>query len=114
MEIEFYKNSQGKEYVKDFIYSQNKIVARKILEELEIVESSTQIDLIKSKTIKKVKKPICEIRIMTISGGYRFLYAIYKEKAYLLEAFRKTTQKTPKKFIETALKRYFDLINRKP
>jgi phage-related protein len=113
MEIEYYKSEKGREYVRDFIYSQSPLVIRKILATFQRISCVPQAALILSETLKPIKKSLWEIRVLTSAGGFRFLYVVFEGKMLLLEAFRKTTNKTPKKHIETALQRYQDFLIRK-
>ena len=52
-----------------------------------------------------------EIRIRDTTGIYRVMYiAKFEEAVYVLHCFQKKTQKTSKKDIDLAVKRYKDLI----
>ena len=54
---------------------------------------------------KKIDKNIYEIRINN-KGQWRAIYAyVFKNQIIILSAFRKKTQKTPKKELTKALKR---------
>lgn len=55
---------------------------------------------------KKITKDIFEIRIK-VHDHYRILYAfVYKDSIILLNIFKKKTNKTPKKELDLALKRF--------
>lgn len=57
-----------------------------------------------SKAIPSAGKGVSEIRIKDASGSYRVFYLVQTNKGVLVfHAFKKKTQKTPKKEIETAL-----------
>lgn len=62
------------------------------------------------KPMKSVGQGVREIRIHR-EGSYRVVYvAKFEEGVYVLHAFQKTTQKTPRKDIELARGRYRALI----
>jgi len=62
------------------------------------------------KPMKSVGQGVREIRIHR-EGSYRVVYvAKFEEGVYVLHAFQKTTQKTPRKDIEFARSRYRALI----
>ena len=59
-----------------------------------------------SKDMSSVARGVHELRIKDRSGQFRVIYLIKKKDAiYMIHAFRKKTQKTPKKNIDLALKR---------
>jgi phage-related protein len=62
------------------------------------------------KPLGAVGKGVEEIRITDDSGAYRVIYlARCAEAVYVLHAFQKKTQATPKKDIETARRRFAQL-----
>ena len=55
---------------------------------------------------------VSEIRVREDSGAFRVIYvAKFAEALYVLHAFRKKAQKTPKAEIELARKRYKAMLN---
>lgn len=58
---------------------------------------------------KKIAKNLFELRIKG-KDSIRIFYVFFKNKIYLVHAFRKKSQKTPKKEIKTALDRIKMLI----
>ncbi|MCB9091210.1 MAG: type II toxin-antitoxin system RelE/ParE family toxin [Halobacteriovoraceae bacterium] len=59
-----------------------------------------------SKRMTSMGHGVSELRLKDGSGAYRIIYFIKKKDAiYLIHAFKKKTQKTPKKNIDLALKR---------
>ena len=63
------------------------------------------------KPLAAVGKGIDEIRITDESGAYRVVYVARPADAvYVLHAFQKKTQATPKKDIDTARKRLAELL----
>jgi phage-related protein len=62
------------------------------------------------KPLPAVGKGVEEIRIAYDSGAYRVIYVARRAEAvYVLHAFRKKTQATPKKDIDTARRRLAQL-----
>lgn len=58
-----------------------------------------------------VGRAVAEIRIWDEAGTFRVLYvAKFEDTVYVLHCFQKKTQKTSKKDIDLAVKRYKDLI----
>lgn len=58
---------------------------------------------------KKIVKDLFELRIKG-KGSTRIFYTFFMNKIYLLHAFKKKSQKTPKKEIKIALDRKRSLI----
>ena len=58
---------------------------------------------------KKITKDLFELRIKG-KDSTRIFYAFFKNRIYLLHAFRKKSQKTPQKEIKIALDRIKKLI----
>lgn len=62
------------------------------------------------KPMPAVGKGVEEIRVMDESGAYRVIYLARRAEAvYVLHAFQKKTQATPKRDIDTARKRFAQL-----
>ena len=63
------------------------------------------------KPMPSVGSAAAEIRIWDEAGTFRVIYvAKFADAVYVLHCFQKKTQKTPKKDIDLATKRYKDLI----
>lgn len=63
--------------------------------------------ILKEPEAKKLGKNLLELRIRIESNQWRGLYAYYlKDKIVILRFFQKKTQKTPKKEVDLALKRF--------
>ena len=76
--------------------------------QLEKVQRGAQAD--DFKPLAAVGKGVEEIRIADDSGAYRVIYAARRADAvYVLHAFQKKTQATPKKDIDTAKRRFAQL-----
>ena len=66
------------------------------------------------KPFQEVGSGVKEIRIYDQDGTFRVMYvAKFSEKIYVLHAFQKKTQKTPKRAIKTAEERKKDYFRRK-
>ena len=97
--IYFFQTSRGEEVVKEYI---------KELQGKTIAKVSQNIDLLKihgpllgMPYSKMLVKEIYELRIRG-KEEIRILYTFLKSNIYLLHAFKKQTQKTPKKEIKIA------------
>ena len=65
------------------------------------------------KSMPSIGKGVEELRIWDDSGTYRVIYtARFQEVIYVLHAFQKKTQATPKKDIDLAKTRWVDLTKR--
>lgn len=81
-------------------------------------EAGYQIDRIQNgllpddfKPMSSVGSAVAEIRIWDEAGTFRVIYvAKFEDAVYVLHCFQKKTQKTSKKDIDLAAKRYKDLI----
>ena len=81
-------------------------------------EAGYQIDRIQNgllpddfKPMTSVGSAVAEIRIWDEAGTFRVIYvAKFENAVYVLHCFQKKTQKTSKKDIDLAAKRYKDLI----
>ena len=76
--------------------------------QLDKVQRGEQPDDLKPMAV--IGKGVEEIRITDESGAYRVIYVARRADAvYVLHAFQKKTQATPKKDIDTARKRFAQL-----
>jgi phage-related protein len=81
-------------------------------------EAGHQIDLVQHghepddwKSMSTVGQGVQEIRVRDASGAFRVIYvAKYADAVYVLHCFQKKTQKTAKKDLDLATKRYRDLL----
>ena len=101
MNIEFYKNSNGKEPVKDFIDSlssdNKKLLSAKIL----TVSKLLQKNIISRELFKKVSEDIWEIRFKNI----RVFVFIKNYNMYLLHAIIKKRNDIPQRDLNLAIQR---------
>jgi phage-related protein len=81
--------------------------------QLDKVQRGEQPDDFKS--LPAIGKGVEEIRVRDDSGAYRVIYtARLAESVYVLHAFQKKTQATPKRDIELARKRHAELTRGTP
>ena len=63
------------------------------------------------KPLPSIGKGVEEIRVLESSGAYRVIYLARRADAvYVLHAFHKKTQRTPKNDLETATRRFGQLL----
>lgn len=63
------------------------------------------------KPMKSIGPGVCELRLRDASGAWRILYAAkFEEAVYVLHCFQKKTQKTSQVNLETAERRYKELV----
>jgi phage-related protein len=109
MDIEFLELGSGRCPVHEFLMQLNEKVHKKIQRTLELIESHQEGTVINSGVLKKMKGyekfNLYEIRISYQRIKYRILCCIKKSTLYLVHIFKKTTQKTPLKEINTAISR---------
>lgn len=61
---------------------------------------------------RQISGKLWEIKIQTMSSGYRIFYVTLKKSVIvLLHAYKKQSQKAPKKEIEIAEKRLMEVLN---
>lgn len=61
---------------------------------------------------RQISGKLWEIKIRTVSAGYRIFYVtIQRDMLVLLHAYKKQSQKAPKKEIEIAEKRLMEVLN---
>lgn len=52
--------------------------------------------------VKKLTKTLYELKIRAVHASYRIIFTVKKSVLWLLVAFKKKSQKVPKKFIDLA------------
>jgi phage-related protein len=61
---------------------------------------------------RQIKGSLWEIKIKTQSGGFRIFYVtVHSKTLVLLHAYKKQSQKAPKKEIEIAERRMIEVLN---
>ena len=109
MELKFFITKDGKQPVLEFIRSLEKPDRTKIYGCLDSVEmlgfETPRVEF------RQIEGKLWEIKIKTVSGGYRIFYiSIHHNILVLLHAFKKQSQKTPPKEIKTAKNRLKEVI----
>ena len=108
----FYKKTNGRSLVFDFIFSLDKKIRAKIFLYITILIQNNF--MLGTPYVKNIKEKIWEIRVDYDKNFYRVFYFVYKDKKIiLLHGFNKKTNKTPEKEIAQAEKNYFDFQNNK-
>ena len=112
--IEFYKTESGRAPVGDFIKSLQKKQGAKVVHDIELLqEKGSELHYPYVDSIKGEKySGLMELRTKLANNIFRTFYFVVvrnceteEEKAVLLHAMQKKTDKTPKKELETALAR---------
>ena len=86
--------------VYNFLLSFDDDTVAKILDDLEILDEVGH--LLRPPKSKMVVKDLYELRVLG-NLSIRIFYTFYKNKIFVVHAFVKKTQKTPKKEIDKAL-----------
>ena len=100
--IYFFQTARGEKIVKEFIKNLDGKVIGKISQNLDLLK--THSPFLGMPYSKKLSKEINELRIRG-REEIRILYTFSKNNIYLLHAFKKKTQKTPKKELKVAEER---------
>ncbi|MBI4099591.1 type II toxin-antitoxin system RelE/ParE family toxin [Candidatus Microgenomates bacterium] len=105
--VKFFQTARGEFPVKEFIQKQDEATYAKFLQFLGLLRDGGP--FLKPPYIKKLQDKLYELRI---SGktAVRIFYTIVNNEYYLLHAFKKKSQKTPRQELETALDRLKSLI----
>lgn len=113
-EIEFYRTESGSDPVSDFIKTLDKKQAAKIYRNIEMLRDfGSDLHFPYVDSIKGDKyKGLMELRTILAKNIFRAFYFVVvkdeeakSEKAVLLHAIQKKTDRTPKKELDTALAR---------
>jgi len=110
MEIVFYAKDRGKRPVYDFIA---KLAVKDRARVLACLKSIEELGFDCPRVqFRQFRGTLWEIKIRTQSGGYRMFYVtVCSEAIVLLHAYKKQSQKAPRKEIETAEKRMMEVLN---
>ncbi|MBI3385109.1 type II toxin-antitoxin system RelE/ParE family toxin [Candidatus Gottesmanbacteria bacterium] len=100
--IILFETKRGEKPVEEFIKTQEHQAIAKIGQEIDLL--SQYGFLLGMPHSKKVTSDIYELRIRG-KQEIRIFYSFVKQKIYLLHAFKKQTQKTPRQEISTAMNR---------
>jgi phage-related protein len=100
-----YRTAGGNRPVRDFLHALNPADARAILAEMEVVRRRGLA------TARHLRGDIWEVRAESGTNAYRILFATegrFSQILLALEAFQKTTRRTPPATIEVAERRLAD------
>lgn len=109
LQILFYVTNRGEKPVETFITKQDKPTYAKIIRILELLEENGY-DL-GMPYAKYLLEGISELRIRGKNEIRIFYIFSDGNNIYLIHAFKKKTQKTPRKELDIAIKRKNELIN---
>lgn len=105
--VRFFQTSSGRYPVEEFIKDQDESTYARILRFVELLQDEGP--YLKPPYIKKISAGLYELRIKG-KTSVRIFYTIVREEYYLLHAYKKEGQKTPRKELKTALDRMGELI----
>ena len=100
--VVYFENARGERFVKNFIDKQSSAVKAKYLGMIDFLEEYGP--FLSPKFTKKIDKGLYELRI-TGKEQIRVFFTVQQRKIILLHAFKKKTQKIPRKEIKVALSR---------
>lgn len=106
-EIKYYQNARGDYPVYMFLQQLDSKTNKKVKAGIAMLEQYGP--FLKSPYMKKLAPNLYELRIKT-QIAIRVFYSHKIQVYYLLHAFKKQSQKTPKKELQIALDRLSDLI----
>ncbi len=110
-EVEFYKDSGGREPVAEFLDDLPPKTRAKVVRLIELLAG--QGVLLKEPYTRQIRGKIRELRIKDHMGNIRLLYFTGTGRRFiLLHGFLKKTDKTPAREIELADKRMYEYIER--
>lgn len=100
--ILFFETPRGEKIVKEFIKSLDATTIAKVGHTISLLEKHGP--YLGMPHSKKLTKGLYELRVRG-KQDVRIIYSFAKRKIYLLHAFKKKAQKTPRKEINTAVTR---------
>jgi phage-related protein len=104
--ILLFETSRGEKPVERFINSLNSNTTAKVIHSTDLLEKHG--NLLRMPHSKRLVKGLYELRVKG-KEEIRIMYTYRSRNIYLLHAFKKKSQKTPKREMATALKR-IDMI----
>lgn len=105
--VYFFKTARGSYPVKEFMEEQNEEIYTKILRSIKLLREGGP--FLKPPDAKKIDRNLYEMRIRG-QEAIRIFYTKTAVGYFLLHAFKKKTQKIPKKEFKTAIDRMKQLI----
>lgn len=104
--VEVFETSRGDRVIEKFIRLLDSKTVAKLGQTIDLLEKYGP--YLSMPHAKKINQTLFELRVRG-KQEVRILYSYIGSKICLLHAFKKQTQKTPKKEISIALKRHFQL-----
>jgi len=101
-----FESKRGEKFVEEFVKSQDSHTIAKVSHAIDLLEKHGP--FLGMPHSKKLTRKLYELRIRG-KQEVRIIYVFVEEKIYLLHAFKKQAQKTPKKEIKIAENRFNSL-----
>ncbi len=105
--VYFFQTARGTLPIKEFMETQNDEVYTKILRSIKLLREGGP--FLKPPEAKKIDRDLYELRIRG-QGAVRIFYTKTPAGYFLLHAFKKKTQKIPKKELKIAIDRMKKLV----
>jgi phage-related protein len=105
--VRFYQTTRGERPVENFIRKQDEATYARVLHSIILLRDGGP--YLRPPQIKKLQKGLFEVRVRG-KINIRIFYTMYKNEYWLIHAFKKKSQKTPRKEIKTALDRIKESI----
>lgn len=100
--VDFYKQENGKEPVREWLKSLKKAERRTIGEDIKMVQEGWPLGM---PLVGNLGKGLWEVRSTLLNTIARILFVMHEGQMVLVHGLIKKTQKTPAQDIETGLKR---------
>ncbi|MBI3443305.1 type II toxin-antitoxin system RelE/ParE family toxin [Candidatus Woesebacteria bacterium] len=105
--VYFFQTARGTSLVKEFMEEQNEEIYAKILRSIKLLRYGGP--FLKPPDARKIDKNLYELRIRG-KEAIRIFYTKTEDGYILLHAFKKKTQKIPKKELKIAIDRVKELV----
>lgn len=106
MKVKFYQTSSGRSPIDEFLHSVPSSTRGEVFDAISLLEAGKSLGMPVSRNLSTVRPGLHELRFRDKGGQVRVIYFVKKKDAiYLLHAFRKKTQKLPRKELDVILKR---------
>ena len=105
--VKFFQTPRGEYPVREFIDAQDKSTRAKAVQLIKMLIDNGP--LLKTPYIKKLQDKLYELR-GSGSVAIRIFYTVHNSEYHLLHAFKKKSQKTPKRELKIAVDRMKELI----
>ena len=106
MNVKFYMTSSGRSPVEEFLKEQSDVIRSNFVDALSLLAQGYALSMPISRNLSGVFPGLHEMRLKDRHGQVRIFYFIKKGDAiYMLHAFKKKTERLPKREIAIVLKR---------